>query len=455
MRSSGYHPRKRRRGGSLSFGDYGERRRKLPIVSLLVLIAFSIAIGTGAYLVANGKMNSQNGEKRPEHSQGGTVLTATPAATPTAVPAEPDTENDYVSLVRETYGTYPDGFLSDFVDTRTRTEVKGVYVNTNRLGMKGYATIDELIELADKTEINAMVIDLKDDYGNILYDSKIPLVDELGAEVRIIPDLKAFVSKLKEHNIYCIARVVAMKDMIATRKHPQFAVRNKDGSVFLDSEGNNWLNPYSKEAWEYLTAIAKEAVEAGFDEINFDYLRTSSSNSLDKADFGEIPEGMSRMDAIIAFVKYACENLKPLGAFVSGDVFATIINSVSDGARIGQSYVELSKYLDYICPMVYPSHYSYGYGGIKYPDKEPFALLLMEMKSSVKKLSVIPEGQFKAEVRPWLQDFTATWLDAGAYKKYGAIELREQISATYSAGYNSFFLWNAGMFYSEDGLLTE
>ena len=144
-----------------------------------------------------------------------------------------------------------------------------------------------------------------------------------------------------------------------------------------------------------------------------------------------------------------------MGVFVSGDVFGTIINSVADGESIGQSYVELSRYLDYICPMVYPSHYSFGYGGLKYPDTKPFQLLLMELKSSVKKLSVIPEGEHCAEVRPWLQDFTASYLGAGRYATYGPQEIRAQISATYSAGYDEWLLWNAAMFFTEEGLLRD
>ena len=144
-----------------------------------------------------------------------------------------------------------------------------------------------------------------------------------------------------------------------------------------------------------------------------------------------------------------------MGVFVSGDVFGTIINSIADGESIGQSYVGLSRYLDYICPMVYPSHYSFGYGGLKYPDTKPFQLLLMEMKSSVKKLSVIPEGEFCAEVRPWLQDFTASYLGTGRYLTYDAEELRAQISAVYSSGYDEWLLWNAGMFFTEEGLLRD
>ncbi len=442
-------PRGRRRKNRTAGPDFGKlykEKKSNRLLGFFVVLLISVVLGLGTYLVVDFIM------ARRETKTQETTPTPVPTATP-EVTAEPTDEP--VQQPEVTQAVYPDGFLADFVDTRVRTDVKGIYVNTTYLGKQNYATIDELIELLDKTELNAMVIDIKDDYGNILFDVKHPLLEEMGAENIYIADLPAFVAKLKEHDIYCIARIVAFKDHVATRKKPEIAVRNKDGSVYVDNEGDRWLNPYSEEAWEYIVEVAKEAAEAGFDEINFDYMRTSTSSSFSKADVGDIPEGMTKIDAITGFVKYACQELKPMGVFVSGDLFGTVINSKLDGQSIGQDYVELCRYLDYICPMVYPSHYSSGYGGLKYPDTQPFQLILMEMKSSVKKLSEIPEGEHKAEVRPWLQDFTASYLGTGKYITYGAQEIRAQISATYSAGYDEWLLWNAGMFFTEEGLLRD
>lgn len=437
--------RKRKRAQGPDFGKLYKEKKSNRFLGFLVVLLISVVLGVGTYIVADYLLNgNKEGIQTPTPTPDTTPTPEnTPELTPTKAPEAQVSE------------TYPDGFLADFIDTRVRTDAKGIYVNTAYLGKSNYATIDELIALLDRTELNAMVIDIKDDVGSILFDAQHPLLNELGSETVYIEDLPAFVAKLKEHNIYCIARIVAFKDQLATRKNPEMAVRNQDGTVYVDNDGERWLNPYSEAAWEYLVEIAKEAAEAGFDEINFDYLRTSSSSSLASAYFGEIPEEMTRMDAITAFVKYACEELKPMGVFVSGDVFATIINSTADGERIGQSYVELSRYLDYICPMAYPSHYSFGYGGISYPDTKPFQLMLMEMKSSVKKLSVIEEGEHKAEVRPWLQDFTASYLGTGHYLQYGSEEIRAQISAVYSAGYKEWLLWNAAMYYTEEGLLRD
>lgn len=444
-RRRNYMPKKRRGGRNKlagpNFGKLYREKKSSRLLGFFVVLLISVVLGVGAYMVVDYCWNKQEEKNEEVTPTPVPEITPEPTATPEAVEPQGD--------------VYPDGFMADFVDTRVKTDVKGIYVNTTFLGKGNYPTLDELIALADETEINAMVIDIKDDVGNILFDAKHPLLEEMGAENVYIQDLPAFVAKLKEHDIYCIARIVAFKDQVATKKNPEIAVRNQDGTVYVDREGERWLNPYNEGAWEYIVEVAKEAAEAGFDEINFDYLRTSASSSLKTADFGKVPEGMTRIDAITEFVKYACQELKPMGVFVSADVFGTIINSVADGEGIGQSYVGLSRYLDYICPMVYPSHYSFGYGGLKYPDTKPFQLMLMEMKSSVKKLSVIPEGEHRAEVRPWLQDFTASYLGTGRYLTYDAEELRAQISAVYSAGYDEWLLWNAGMFFTEEGLLRD
>ena len=444
-RRRNYMPKSRKRGKKRSAGpDFGKlykEKKSNRLLGFFLVLLISAVIGVGTYIAVDYYWKQK--EIKTETPTPTPVPEATPEVLPTPTP----------EIVEVNQDVYPDGFMADFVDTREKTDAKAIYVNTAYLGNGNYPSIDELIELADRTEINAMVIDIKDDYGRILYDSKNETVEKNGVEKIYIQDLPAFVAKLKEHDIYCIARVVAFLDRNAVWKNPEIAVKNKDGSLFIDGDGEYWLNPYNEGAREYLVEVAKEAIEAGFDEINFDYLRVSASGSLKNADFGERPEGMTHTDAIMGFVKYACSELKPMGAFVSGDVFGTIINSTADGTSIGQNYVELSRYLDYICPMVYPSHYSAGYGGIKYPDTQPYQLIYLEMNSSVKKLSVIPEGQHRAEVRPWLQDFTANWLGSGRYLQYGGQELRAQISGVYSAGYQGWMLWNVGMFFSEDGLL--
>lgn len=161
-------------------------------------------------------------------------------------------------------------------------------------------------------------------------------------------------------------------------------------------------------------------------------------------------EEKTKEDIIIEFTQYAYEKLKPLGVFVSADVYGTIISSSIDAGLVGQNYVEMAKYLDYICPMIYPSHFSEGNYGVEYPDLEPFKIIRKVLTASKSKLEQIPEGEHKAIVRPWLQDFTATWIKH--HQVYGGKQLREQIGAVYAAGYSEWLLWNASGKYSVDGL---
>ncbi|MGN1084201.1 MAG: putative glycoside hydrolase, partial [Lachnospiraceae bacterium] len=297
MRRKRSYISRRQRSAGPDFGRMYREKRNSRLPGFLLVLVLSVAVGVGSYAIADYNLDKK------EEKQGTAEVTPEATATPgitvtpgvTAAPVLPETER------------YPDGFMSDFVDTRVWPDAKGVYVNTSFLGRGNYPTLDEIVELLDTTELNAMVIDIKDDTGNILFDSEQPLVNEIGAEVAYIGNLPEFVAKLKEHNIYCIARIVAFKDQVVTKKRPEMAVKNQNGTVFVDADGERWLNPYSKDAWEYLVGIAKEAAEAGFDEINFDYLRTSSSSALASADFGTIPEGMTRMDAITEFGKYACQ----------------------------------------------------------------------------------------------------------------------------------------------------
>lgn len=328
------------------------------------------------------------------------------------------------------------------------TKVKGIYVTGPRAGSSTY--MKELIDLVEATELNAMVIDIKNDSGEITYNMDLPIVEEISATQNYIRDMEELIKTLKEKDIYLIARIVAFKDPILAKNKPELSVKNQDGSIFHDKAGHPWVNPYKKEVWDYLMDISKKAIDLGFDEIQFDYIRFSTDKRIKDVDFGEEAVNKSKIDIITEFTKYANETLKPLGAYVSADVYGAIIDSEIDAKIVGQSYVEMSKHLDYICPMVYPSHYADGSYGIKYPDLEPYNLILKSMEASQIVLNVIPEGEPKAIVRPWLQDFTAKWL--GNYKTYGGQEIKDQIKAVYDAGYEEWILWNGSNNYTKTGL---
>ncbi|SFR79897.1 putative glycoside hydrolase [Anaeromicropila populeti] len=331
---------------------------------------------------------------------------------------------------------------------REPVKVKGIYVSGPMAGTG--EPFDKLIELVDTTELNAMVIDVKNDNGEITYKMNLEQAKEMEATVRYIPDMKELVKRLKKKNIYLIARVVAFKDPIFAKKNPSLALQDKNGTLFQDRNGLEWINPYKKKAWEYLADVAKNAAELGFDEIQFDYIRFPTEKGINQVIFGEEAEGKTKREVITEFANYMYETLNPLGVFVSADVYGTIINSEVDSKLVGQSYTKLAAKLDYICPMIYPSHYANGSYGIDNPNAEPYKMIrnALEQSTQVLEASAFPKHQ--AVIRPWLQDFTASWLKPRI--EYSEVEVREQIKAVYEAGFDEWILWNGSNQYTEKAL---
>lgn len=327
--------------------------------------------------------------------------------------------------------------------------VKGIYVTGP---MAGHAKMEDLIQLVRDSELNAMVIDIKNDEGIVTYQMEEPMVQELGAAVRYIADLPGLVRRLKAENVYLIARIVAFKDPVLASARPDLCIQRKDGGVFVDKNGLAWVNPYRQEVWEYLMAVAEQAAAAGFDEIQFDYIRFPTEISDEEADYGEASLEKSKTDVITEFTAYAYETLSPLRVKVSADVFGTVIDNETDAEIVGQDYRAMAEHLDYICPMIYPSHYNDGVYGLEHPDLQPYETIAGALQASEESLAGIPEGTKKAEVRPWLQDFTATWLSV--HQEYGPEQLRQQIQAVYDKGCTEWLLWNAKCSYTADGLLN-
>ena len=335
------------------------------------------------------------------------------------------------------------------IPEREAVKVKGIYVSGP---IAGHSKMEDLIALVDETELNAMVIDIKNDEGKITYKMQTDTVLEIDAGVNYIRDIDALVKKCKEKDIYLIARIVAFRDPYLAEQKPELAVKTATGEVFRDKNGLAWVNPYKKEVWDYLMEVAKEAAAVGFDEIQFDYIRFSTDIKAGEADFGAEAEVISKIDIITQFTEYAYETLSPLGVFVAADVFGTVIDNETDQKIVGQDYAKMAEHLDYICPMVYPSHYANGAYGISVPDAEPYRTINEASGSSVEVLGKVPEEN-RATVRVWLQSFTAKWVPG--YISYGPQQIREQIKGAYDAGYEEWILWNAAMNYQRDSLLTD
>lgn len=329
---------------------------------------------------------------------------------------------------------------------REAVKVRGIYISGPMAGST--ELFQNILDSAAGTEINTVVIDFKDDQGRITCPVDSPVASEIGACRPYVQDMKGLISSLKERGLYVIARVVAFRDPWLAEKKPEWSLHLADGSLYRDRQGMAWVDPYRKEVWDYLVEVGTEAKEAGFDEVQFDYIRFSTEGTMRDVVFDEaVTGGRSKTDVITEFVKYAYENLASQGLFVSADVFGTIIGSDIDAQAVGQVYTEMAKHLDYICPMIYPSHYGPGNFGLEHPDTMPYETVLEALKKSQAVMDQAAEADghvsSQAIVRPWLQDFTASYLGEGNYIPYGYNEVQRQIQAVKDAGYDEWMLWSA------------
>ena len=329
---------------------------------------------------------------------------------------------------------------------REAVKVRGIYISGPMAGST--ELFQNILDSAAGTEINTVVIDFKDDQGRITCPVDSPVASEIGACRPYVQDMKELIASLKERGLYVIARVVAFRDPWLAEKKPEWSLHLADGSLYRDRQGMAWVDPYRKEVWDYLVEVGTEAKEAGFDEVQFDYIRFSTEGTMRDVVFDEaVTGGRSKTDVITEFVKYAYENLASQGLFVSADVFGTIIGSDIDAQAVGQVYTEMAKHLDYICPMIYPSHYGPGNFGLEHPDTMPYETVLEALKKSQMVMDQAAEADghvsSQAIVRPWLQDFTASYLGEGNYIPYGYKEVQRQIQAVKDAGYDEWMLWSA------------
>ncbi|OXM15121.1 GTP-binding protein [Paenibacillus herberti] len=317
--------------------------------------------------------------------------------------------------------------------------VHGIYVSGYAAGST--KAMMRLRELARKTEINAMVIDIKDDYGLLTYASNIKLANKLGTDNRpIIAEPRKLINELHKDGIYVIGRQVVFKDALLAGKVPDWAIHEKSGKVWRDAKRKAWINPYRTEVWKYNVAIAREAASLGFDEIQFDYVRFPANSARTEAKLDYRQKEGSKSEAIRRFLQLASRQLHKEGVKVSADVFG-LVTSSPDDMGIGQSWRAVASEVDSISPMVYPSHYSQGMYGIAKPDLSPYEVIHKAMTdASARNRYLLQEGIKPATIRPWLQSFTASWLHP--HMEYGEREVREQIRAAHQAGVEEYLLWS-------------
>lgn len=328
-----------------------------------------------------------------------------------------------------------------------KVEAKGIYLT---IYSASNSRLDYLIELSKRTSINTFVIDVKDDSGYMLFPTKASEKYSPNANKKAtIKNISELMKKLKDNNIYAIARIVSFKDPTYTKHHPDRAIIYKsNGKPFSNSDGLVWASAHDRNLWEYNLEVAKEAAEVGFNEIQFDYVRFPASNGgkLDKVlDYGNT-KNESKPETIQNYLKYARQQLKNSNVYISADIYG-LVGSVSDDMALGQYWEAVSNVVDYVCPMMYPSHYANGTYGISIPDAFPYETIYRGVKDAITRNKNI---QTPATIRPWIQDFTARWVKG--HIKYGDKQVEEQIKALEDNGVKEFLLWNAGNTYSEGGL---
>ena len=321
-------------------------------------------------------------------------------------------------------------------------KVKGIYVTGPAAGSE---RMEQLIDLVSSTELNTMVIDVKNDEGNLTYKMEVQASANLEAGIRYVKDMPALVERLHQQGIYVIARIVCFKDPVLAAARPELALRLPDGKAVMDANGLAWVNPYKEEVWDYLCTLAECAARDGFDEIQFDYVRFPIGNDANAADYGVDMSTYPREAGLTDFFNYASKRLHEKQIIFGADLFGTIIGSDVDRDRTGQNYLSIAEHTDAICPMIYPSHYANGTFGMNVPDQYPYETIANALQLSKEELGETDSP--KGVVRPWLQCFNAIWVDG--HITYGSKEVHDQIQAVYDAGYEEWFLWHASNHYEQ------
>ncbi len=323
--------------------------------------------------------------------------------------------------------------------------MRALYVNAWAAGSR--QRMAELIRIADATEINAFIVDIKESDTFLTYDSTaIAIAREIGADTRPATRwLHALVDTMTAHGIYSVARIVVFKDRMLAEKKPELAIRHVNGGLWRDKKGGAWVNPYEKRVWDYNIAIAKEALDMGFSELQWDYVRFPDVTNTMRATMRYPGAGTkTRADNIRDFILYTKSELKPYGVPVTADVFGLVTHAEGD-VEIGQQWETVIAAADAVLPMVYPSHYSTGHYGFVRPGAVPYQLVRVALTDAVQRTTFLRDSAKVAvgEIRPWLEAMSIRGLS------FGAPEVRAQIQATYDAGLKSWALWNPGSKYAE------
>lgn len=334
--------------------------------------------------------------------------------------------------------------LPPVVHIETPDKLKALYMSSWVAGTKDFK--NSLIKMIDETELNAVVIDIKDSTGRLGFAIEDENIKKLGSAENRIKDIRELTDLLHSKNIYVIGRISVFQDPYLTKIKPEWAIKRlSDGGVWKDRKGLSFLDPTNKEVHDYILSVAIGSYHLGFDEINLDYIRYPSDGNMKDINYN-LKEGEKRADNIEKFFKFFHEELKKEGDIpLSGDLFG-LTTEAKDDMGIGQIWEKALPYFDYLCPMVYPSHYPSGYAGFSNPASHPYEVIDRSLKGAIAKTELA--GYDISKIRPWYQDFDM----GGTYTKE---MIRAQIKAGYDNGINSWMLWDPSNKYTPSALEIE
>jgi hypothetical protein len=354
---------------------------------------------------------------------------------------------------------------------KTPEPLKGVYMTQCVAGTPSFR--DKVVKLISETELNSVVIDIKDYTGTVSLITGNKDIDSLVGAGCKVSDMKEFVESLHDKNIYVIGRVTVFQDPLYAKAHPEFAVKRKsNGGVWKDRKGISFVDPGAKPFWNYIVSIATSSYALGFDEINFDYIRFPSDGDMNDIYFSHTGT-TTKKEMLKQFFGYLDKNLSGTGITTSADVFGMTTTNTDD-LNIGQVLEYALMYFDYVSPMVYPSHYPPTFNGWPDPNKVPYEIVKYSLDAAVARdkflyseistttIATLSDGTISTsapdaklvkrinprQIRPWLQDN-----DYPVH--YTADMVRKQIQATYDAGLTSWMLWDPANTYTKEALLPK
>ena len=351
-------------------------------------------------------------------------------------------ESNETKYFVKAYGYKPFSFLSEQNSTIIKIEpivIKALYL-TFWGASNNSKTLKKILKIIDETEVNAIVMDVKSEYGLTSFLTSFKQANSYGAhKQRTNRDIHKFMKTMKSKNIYMIARIVTFKDELQASNNPDYAIKQADGKIWRNRDNMAWVDPFDKRSHDYTLSIAEEAAKIGFDEINFDYIRFPAKLSLV---FSEENTAENRIKAIEDFLMSAKNRLRKYGVFISVDTYGNIC-WVDGDSNIGQTISSLAKYADYLSPMLYPSGFAKGSFRFKYPSNHPYYVIYESIKNM--------ESQIDTKrVRPWLQHFRDYAHEKKEYKKF---EVNAQIRATQNIEAAGWMLWSPSSKYFEDYFL--